>query len=1303
MCAMLTLMLLVFVFKGCEKSAEPDLHDYPNYTSFMDVPGVTEDEIREIENLREQIDSFIYGMPLSTEAFEGVDGEITGYAALLCEWLTELFGIPFKPVLYEWLDLLAGLGTGEIAFSGELTATEERMNVYHMTDAIASRPLKYFCLADSKPIAEIAKIRTLRCGFIEGTSTIDTVSSELEPGTFEVILLSDVSLVYGALKSGKIDAFYYSATAEVNFIGYSDLITLNFYPLIYRPVSLATQNPALQPIISVVEKVLENGGIRYLTTLYNKGQQEYLTYKLYTQLTEEERAYIKSRPVVPVGVDPGNYPGCFYDKREKEWGGIYLDMLEEVSQLTGLTFKRVNEEHTEWPVIYQMLLSGEAAVVPDLTHTEDREKLFLWPDTVEMTDYYALISKSDYRDIKVNEVLYVKVGMGKDTAYSAIFRKWFPNHMNTIEYESMEEAFSALQRGEVDMVMANQKRLLYLTHYLELPGYKVNVVFDQALDTKFGFNKDETILCSIADKALRLVDRKSISDQWMRKTYDYRIRLAEARLPWLIGVAALLVAVLILTMVLLHIRRGNEKRLTRLVDERTSELEAKTSMLNTIFDSAPSLLFCMDLDLKYLRVNRSMEKHFNFLEKDVIGRNDREVLNVPEDVLREIEERNLIVINENTVNKVEEYVPSRDGRDVYFETTKVPLWQNGNMIGLLGIAHDITQRKIMEEDARSASRSKSAFLAKMSHELRTPLNVIIGLTDLTLEEDSLSDYVRKNLISVGNAGSTLLNIVNDILDVSKIESGKMTLTPVEYHMPSLLNDTIILLNTYIGEKPIDFKLNISGNLPGMLYGDELRVKQILNNLLSNAVKYTRAGTVELSVECELDGKDVWMDITVTDTGIGIRKEDLKELFNEYYQADTRTNRRTEGTGLGLSITLKMAEMMDGTVSVESEYGKGSTFRVRLRQGFVSDIKIGEAIAKNLRSFKYSDTKRQTSNRLVRVDLSQAKVLVVDDMQNNLDVAAGLMRKYKMQVDCVSSGQAAVDRIYNGTLVYNAVFMDHMMPGMDGIEAANAIRALETEYARNVPIIALTANAIAGTEQQFYDNGFQDFLSKPIDIMQLDAILKKWVGSQIKKKPADTTELFLEDHVMTINIPGVDAKKGLSLYGGDLDIYLSVLRSYASNTSETLIKLCGVTRETLPECVINAHGLKGTSANICAEQVRVAAAELESTARNGDLIKSLTLLEPLLKDAEYLVENINAWFEVYDGKNEKPRMKFPDRKILTELKQSCETYDISGIDKAMDELESMRYDMGSDLVAWLRGKIDIMELDEVIARLSEENL
>jgi CheY-like chemotaxis protein len=336
------------------------------------------------------------------------------------------------------------------------------------------------------------------------------------------------------------------------------------------------------------------------------------------------------------------------------------------------------------------------------------------------------------------------------------------------------------------------------------------------------------------------------------------------------------------------------------------------------------------------------------------------------------------------------------------------------------------------------------------------------------------------------------------------------------------------------------------------------------------------------------------------------------------------------------------------------------------------------------------------------------VLVVDDMQTNLDVAAGLLRIYNMHVDCLSSGEETVNRIYSENPVYDAIFMDHMMPKMDGIETTDKIRALGREYAKKIPIIALTANAIHGTEQMFYEHGFQAFISKPIDIMELDTVIKKWIRNEEKEKELGinaflTPDVTPEDEKnanLEIVIPGVDTERGLSLYGYDKKIYITLLRSYVPNTLENLKKLKTVSKETLPDYVITVHGIKGTSAGIGAEEIRADALKLENLARAGNLEEVLALNDKLIKDAVIIVNNIKTWLAGYDLHNKKPLLKTPDRKILARLRQCCENFDMAGIDKAMTELESCNYEEDAEMVAWLREKINISEITEVAMQLAK---
>ena len=467
--------------------------------------------------------------------------------------------------------------------------------------------------------------------------------------------------------------------------------------------------------------------------------------------------------------------------------------------------------------------------------------------------------------------------------------------------------------------------------------------------------------------------------------------------------------------------------------------------------------------------------------------------------------------------------------------------------------------------AQSASKAKTVFLANMSHEIRTPLNAILGFSELNLL-DRGEKKDRLTLRKIYNSASHLLGIINDILDITKIESGKLTLYPKEYNLPSLLNDAITLNTVRIGSKPVTFRLDLDEALPSRLYGDELRIRQILNNLLSNAFKYTREGTVTFTVSfagtVEND-KEILLRFEVADTGIGVKTENAEKIFSRYDQGGALEHRDIEGTGLGLNISRQLAELMGGSINAKSEYGKGSIFTVTIRQAVIQQNPIGKEIVLALKNFTYKNRKLEIEN-FRRPQMPKARVLVVDDVLSNLEVARGFLALYGMTVDCAQNGAEAIKVLRENAALYDLVFMDHMMPDINGLEVLGTLRSeIGGVYAGSLPVIALSANAMIGSREFFLEMGFQDFLPKPIDALDLDKILKKWIPAQkIEGFPeaeaaksgspdADKRSKAESSTSLVLAIEGINTAKGITNADGDEEGYRYMLDSFCKDSAEKM--------------------------------------------------------------------------------------------------------------------------------------------------------
>ncbi|MDR1965204.1 MAG: response regulator [Synergistaceae bacterium] len=593
------------------------------------------------------------------------------------------------------------------------------------------------------------------------------------------------------------------------------------------------------------------------------------------------------------------------------------------------------------------------------------------------------------------------------------------------------------------------------------------------------------------------------------------------------------------------------------------------------------------------------------------------------------------------------------------------------------------------------SQSKSTFLARMSHEIRTPMNAIIGMSELA-QRDYGKPQALEYISGIRQAGSDLLSIINDILDFSKIESGKLLIAASPYQPHSLFKDVLSIIGVRLGEKSLDLSAEIDQGMPSGLIGDEVRVRQILLNILSNAVKYTHKGFIRFKAHSERAGEgETKLIFTVEDSGIGIRQEDIDALFSEFVRLDQTGNKHIEGTGLGLSISRSLCRAMGGDITVESEYGKGSVFTAAIIQKVADWSSMGPL----------AEASRMEPEPPAMFSAPGLRALIVDDMAVNLTIAKGLLSPYGMEITECLSGQGAVEAAQEEE--FDLLFIDHMMPGMDGIETAREIRALGGRYEK-VPVIALTANAIVGMKEMFLENGFDDFISKPIVVTKLHEIMERWVPAEKRAAPervcgepiAQSGMEGLREALERAGTAGIDFEKVVRQFNGDAALFLGALRAYARHTPSVLEGMKTPALNPMREYAIAAHGVKGSSYGIGAYEVGCLAEELEAAAKRGDLGTVLAKNDAFLLAAEHLLEGISRALEGLNEGNGST-LAAPDRTALAEIMEACANRDFAAMEKSLSSLEEHDYESGADLVAWLRDQLDELEYEAIEERLERE--
>lgn len=830
-----------------------------------------------------------------------------------------------------------------------------------------------------------------------------------------------------------------------------------------------------------------------------------------------------------------------------------------------------------------------------------------------------------------------------------------------------------------------------------------------------------------------------------------------------------------------------------------------SSLANYIYSSVSTPIIILDNENKISLVNSICYEFFNMEKKDIFNMNISELFYIENNNINDF----IFESKKKKEDKINfDVICSKN--NLYCNIAVTNIYDTYNeILCSIAIVNDLTtQINLINElnEAKEAAilsnEAKSSFLANMSHEIRTPMNAIIGISEILLQND-FDTETENYIMSIKNSGLGLLAIINDILDFSKIESGKFEIIENEYIFSSLISDIINVIGIRLIDKPINFLVNINPNLPSGMIGDEIRLKQILINILGNAVKFTNEGFIKLFVEFEEDINDnsIILLIKISDSGIGIKKEDISKLFNVFSQVDTRKNRNINGTGLGLAISKNLCELMNGNIELESKYKKGTTFTIKVKQKINDTTKISTIndvekfkiiiyenskmfietfkytleklnlkfdIFENIEEFKQAvnsdythvfmrrnflndlvDYIKQNQEIVVFLDMHNeitdikhnfkaiylplfclqisnilnnekigslykkknfssyhitempfAKVLIVDDNEVNLKVAMGIMKPYKMNIDTALSGKKAIELVKINK--YDLIFMDHMMPEIDGIDTTKEIRNIKNDYCKNVPIIALTANVIAGVKEMFIKNGFNDFLAKPIEFSKLNIILTKWILNSNKNNLNSNYNNFnFENNLNTkIDIQGIDTQKGIKYSGGDIKTYLSIIKVFAKDSKNKVNLLPKLLEENnISLFITNVHALKSSSASLGIDNISSFSKKLEQEGKQNNIKYLKNNLPKLIKDLTLIINNINLYFE---NNNYKVENSINSEKIdldinrLKELKEYLLSVDLKNIEKSIKNFENYKYNSkSSDIINKIKQYIEIFEYDETI--------
>ncbi|MDR1109714.1 MAG: response regulator [Deltaproteobacteria bacterium] len=1046
---------------------------------FRKIPGVTDAEIAAIEGLGKR--SISFGTQYSGEAFAAKDGQKGGFLINLAAALSGMLGLDIRHEFMPRGELEEALADGRLDLACEVRLDQGGV-LTHTESPIFKRQIMVFRRKGDGPVNSYFPLQDsgLRYGFLHDSAVRGLVVGSTVQKVESVVFRDNESAVE-ALEEGRIDAFFDEAPAIVFFKPHNGIEGQSYFPPINTSQFLATADPSLAPVISVVQKFLNAGGTEYLFGLYDRSRVENRRTFFEDDLDQEQRIFLDhlrlSKKPIKASIKSANYPESFYNHRSERFEGVALDVMDRLESILGVGFEIISQPGDDEEKARDLLRTDQADVLASVNYFEEDSSDVIMGSKALSYDRYALISLQEEPDLQLSQIAYVRVGLVSGLQYSRVYWMWFPEARNVTTFGTMEEALQALRKDKVDYVMASRNFLLNLTNFQEEPGFKLALVFEEDVPSGFCYVSGDYMLRSLLDEAMTYIDLKQIQAQWNSRMFDYHSKFVKDIMPLLCLFSfLLLVGILALMRMNVNNRRLN-RNLGQLVDERTRELLAtqvelvsEKQFLSKILDSCPvSLIITRDDEIIFINpfarsfFGKSVGDGWSdcFLDKEA----DREYLDV---ISRggEVNWKPVSLIKAN--GEICEALLNCFLGD-YLGHRSYMNW----LTDVTELRRNATELALARELAEKNSKAKSELLANMSHEIRTPMNAILGLTQLTLQT-AVSDVQRDYLEKTIDATTSLLGIINDILDFSKIEAGKISMEAIPFRLDRMLDKTINLFVFKAREKGIELIVYVDPKTPAFIIGDPLRLGQVINNLLGNAMKFTEKGSVRLEIGTQAKNKDkITLRFRVIDTGIGLSEEQRGKLFSAFSQADSSFTRRYGGTGLGLSISKGLVELMNGQIWVMGELGRGCEFGFTAVFGWDGDEVCGQEVAA----------------------LRETRALAVDDYRPALDVLSRYLGELGLRVREAWSGEEALGLLAGEDREeFDLAIIDSGGPGLDGLAVARAVAG--EGFIGKRPKVILAVNGDGG---EFQDGarlaGVDKVLPKPLTQRSLAEALAEVLGLQ----------------------------------------------------------------------------------------------------------------------------------------------------------------------------------------------------------------